>query len=292
MERHARVMGLAWVDVLALLAAIVFLLVMLLSLRAHSTLSPRMSCGTSLAGIGKAMLLYANDYQDKLPCAGGAESQWAGRVTDWQARDRGTAYGLDANGTGGQMSISASLYLLVKHTEITPKSFVCRDDRGTKEFKLEDYRFRDGKPLLTDLWDFGPDPSKHCSYAYQMLYGMHTLTVSSEPGFAVAADRNPWMNEKRARSFSRFNPTGPVDHTAEQALAGNSIAHKGDGQNVMFIDIHVTFEQWSYCAIEHDNIYTSWEGTDKVRGQPPKPGSRPASERDSLLVNDPPASRK
>jgi hypothetical protein len=192
------------------------------------------------------------------------------------------------------VSISASLYLLVKYMEVMPKSFVCKGDKKAKEFKLEEYRSRDGNPGLADVWDFGPGPSKHCSYAYQMPYGMHRLTVSSEPGFAIAADRNPWMDEKRVRSFSRFSPTtSSIDHSKEQARqAGNAITHKGDGQNVMFVDTHVAFEEWSYCAIEHDNIYTSWDGTDKIRGKPPKLGSQPAGERDSLLVNDPPALRK
>ena len=51
-----------------------------------------MVCGTKLSGIGKAMLIYANDYGDELPRAGGPSSQWTGRVADWTASDRGKAY--------------------------------------------------------------------------------------------------------------------------------------------------------------------------------------------------------
>ena len=211
-------------------------------------------------------------------------------MADWRAKNRDAAYGLGTDGTGGQASISSSLYLLVKYMEVPPKSFVCPGEKKAKEFRPEKYLPRASKPALADLWDFGPDPSEHCSYAYQMLYGGPTLTVSSEPGFAIAADRNPWMDEKRVKDFSRFNPTGPRDHTIEQAHAGNTIAHKGDGQNVMFLDTHVSFEQWSYCGLDDDNIYTSWDGADKVRGKPPKLGSRPADAKDSLLVNDPPVS--
>jgi hypothetical protein len=285
-------MGLAWVEVLSLLAAIAFLLVMLLSLQQTRTVDPRMPCGTNLAGVGKAMLLYSNDYQDKLPCAGGGSSAWAGRVADWQAKDRDAAYGLGTDGAGGQVSISASLYLLVKYTEVTPKSFVCRGDRGTKEFKLDDYGLRDGKPALADLWDFGPNPSKHCTYAYQMLYGGPQLTVSAPPGLAIAADRNPWMDEKRAKSFSVFQPAiEPFKGTMKQAYLGNAIAHKGQGENVLFLDTHVEFKKQACCGIENDNIYTCWDGADKARGQPPTLGSRPAGEKDSLLVNDPSAAR-
>jgi hypothetical protein len=60
----------------------------------------------------------------------------------------------------------------------------------------------------------------------------------------------------------------------------------------MFLDTHVSWEWRSYCGFEDDNIYTFWDGTDKVRGRPPKFGSQPAGAKDSLLVNDPPAPRK
>jgi len=292
MNRRTHPTGLALVELLVLTGAITLLLLILLTSK-RSTLDPRMPCGTSLSGIGKAMLVYSSDYRDELPRAGGGQSEWTGRVADWQAGDRKTAYGLGADGTGGQVSISASLYLLVKYMELTPKSFVCRGDKEAKEFKVEDYRFRGTKPVLSGLWDFGPDPARHCSYAYQMLYGGPALTVSAEPEMAIAADRNPWMDEQRAGSFSQFTPEAePFRGTVKQARLGNAMTHEGEGQNVLFLDTHVQFKKWSYCSLDADNIYTSWDGGDKIRGRPPKLGSRPAGAKDSLLVNDPPAPRK
>lgn len=284
--------GLTLVGLVVLIGAITFLLLILLTAR-RPTLYPPMICGTHLAGIGKAMLIYSNDYQDALPLAGGANSQWTGRIADWQARNRTAAYGLDANGTGGQVSLGASLYLLVKYTEATPKSFVCTGDKRAKEFRVQDHLSRGSNATLVDLWDFGPDPAKHCSYAYQMLYGGPPLKVSADSGLAIAADRNPWTDEKRARNFPQFRPAiEPFKGTPKQDRLGNAIAHEGNGQNVMFLDTHVEFKKWSHCSVDDDNIYTSWEGPDKVRGKPPQLGSRPADAKDSLLVNDSPASRK
>ncbi len=292
MNRRTHAAGLTLAELLVLIGAITFLLVILLTSK-RETLDPRLPCGTNLAGIGKAILLYSNDYHDELPRAGGGTSVWTGRVADWQAKDRATAYGLGTDGTGGQASISASLYLLIKYIEVTPKTFMCRGDEEAKEFKLENHLSPDSKLTLRDLWDFGPDPAKHCSYAYQMLYGGPRLTVSSYPDLAIAADRNPWMEDKRARGFSGFRPdVEPFRGTVKQARLGNALAHDGEGQNVMFLDTHVEFKKRSYCSVDDDNIYTSWEGADKTRGQPPKLGSRPAGERDSLLINDPPAPRK
>ncbi len=293
MRRGSRARGITLIELLVVLAALVLLVAVMSQLRPRPSPPYPLGCSTNLAGIGKAIWLYSNDYRDEFPCAGGRNSRWTGRVADWQAKDRETAYGLGTDGAADQMSISASLYLLVKYVEVTPKSFVCRGDQGAKEFRIEDYGLRGGKPALADVWDFGPDPSKHCSYSYQMLYGEHKLMMSAEPSLAVAADRNPWMEERKSGDFSRFKPgAAPFNGSMKQARFGNTACHNGDGQNVLFLDTHVEFQRQSYCGLENDNIYTSWDGTDKIRGKPPKLGSQPASEKDSLLVNDPPAPRK
>jgi prepilin-type processing-associated H-X9-DG protein len=253
----------------------------------------RMVCGSNLSGIGKAMLIYANDYDDKLPRAGGKESVWAAKINDWKATDRHTAFNLEADGSGGQASISSSFYLLVKFAHVTPKSFVCNEDRGATEFKPLDYGATNEKTV--DLWDFGPNPPKHCSYAYHIPYGPYSLTTSGEPGMAVAADRNPWIPSpfvKAKKDFNKFDPNGKV----EQQRYGNAVVHKGNGQNVLFLDGSVRFEKRSYCAIDDDNIYTFWAGPspnwDKRKGIPPQIGSQPKDRLDSLLVNDPPTEVK
>jgi len=249
----------------------------------------RMTCSSNLSGIGKAMIIYSNDYQDQFPRAGGRNTVWggAGSVV-WNAPNRFRAYSLQADGTGGRATISSCFYLLIKYAEVTPKSFVCKGDRGTKEFKAEKY-IRDKE--LVDLWDFGPEPGKHCSYTYHTPFGRYALTTSGEPGMAVAADRSPWIatHARKARDFSLFG----FNRTFTQEKAGNSPSHEGDGQNVLFMDGHVYFEKRAYCAINDDNIYTFWDGGDIRRGAPAVLGSQPQDRRDFLLVHDPPvAARK
>jgi hypothetical protein len=251
----------------------------------RKVLSPRMSCGTNLSGIGKAMLLYSNDYEDAFPVTGAKGTTWGASQRDWTAQDRSDAFGLRPDGTGGQATIGSSLYLLVRYTEVTPKTFVCKGDRGTRPF--DPNGCLPGGIRLAALWDFGPGPSRHCSYSYDMPYGTYRRTVGAEPAMALAADRNPWIDGPfwKATNFSKFK----CDGTDRQQRMGNAIAHALQGQNVMFLDTHVEFQKRPWCSLGDDNIYTSWDGADKIRGQPPKVGSRPAGEKDSLLVNDPPA---
>ncbi|MBN1806440.1 MAG: prepilin-type N-terminal cleavage/methylation domain-containing protein [Sedimentisphaerales bacterium] len=280
--------GFTLVELLVVIAIIALLMGILMpALSRVRQIAFRMVCGTNLSGIGKAMLIYSNDYDDEFPRAGGRDSKW-GSPVQWMADNRYTAYGLNTtNGSGGQATISSSFYLLVKYAEVTPKSFVCKADSGITEFKPSEYGAGDRE--LIDLWDFGPESVKHCSYSYHMPYGLYALTTSSEPGMAVAADRNPWITNdvsegKDATKFAEFNPTGDKEYVN----IGNAIAHQEDGQNVLFMDNHVGFEKNSFCGINDDNIYTYMDGSNELRkGLMPAAGtSVPVDRLDSLLVND------
>jgi len=240
-------------------------------------------CGTNLSGIGKAILIYANDYDDKFPRAGNINSTWGTNIT-WNATNSLEAYGLHQDGSSGSISISSSLYLLVKYAEVTPKAFLCKGDKKISEFNPANYGERDKE--LIDLWDFGPESWKHCSYSYHMPYSKYALTTSNDPGLAVAADRNPWIPSLgwKVKNFAEFNPDGGRD----AIKAGNTFPHRNEVQNVLFIDSHVDFENTPCCGINEDNIYTYQDGGDIRRGSPPQIGSQPANRADSMLVNDPP----
>jgi len=247
----------------------------------------RSACQNNLHSMGLLFMFYDNWPARDLPRAGGKDGAW-GTTANWQGDDRSVAFGLDSEGKGGQASISSSLYRLIKteYSFWTPALFVCPADSGTTEFVPAEYGVHDKE--LVDLWDFGPDPSKHVSYSYHIPYGPFGLGSSSAPGMAIVADRNPWIEAPglRARDFSLFDPGG----TRRQQKAGNAVVHQERGQNVLFVDGHVSFERSSACGVEGDNIYTSWNTTDISKGVPPSFMSQPASGLDSLLVHDPPGS--
>lgn len=289
--------GLTLVEALVLLVVLVGLFLGCLLVPAlirSQQLAARMVCGERLAGIGKAMLTYISDYDGKLPQAGSSTSTW-GQVV-WDAPTRQSAYGLDANGLGGRASVSSSLYLLVKYADASEERFICPADAGERTWSGEPPK--GATPKFREYWDFGANPPSHCGYSYHWMPGAAPLTTSGTPAFAIMADRNPWMPSPRraAKPFPKSASgkctfQGNSGNVADQ-LYGNAAVHQEDGQNVVFLDTHVSFEKRPYCGLGDDNIYTRSTIADKgdPLGVPPVfgPAMPPPNPRDSVLVNDPP----
>lgn len=278
--------------VVVVLACLLLLLCMIPALSRLRQHAFDASCRNNLSRIGKAMLAYANDYHGALPRAGGPTSVWGGPV-HWNAESRAKAFNLQPDGSGGHATISSSLYLLVKHADVSPKTFVCRTDYGTTPFKLSDVADAPRDYSLRDAWDFGPDAYRRCSYSYHVPYSPYALTTSCDPGMAVAADRSPWIDTPcwPARDIRQFSPDIPAYRgTTEQAREGSSPAHRGDGQHVLFLDGRVVFQKRAYCGIDQDNIYLTAISPNMGTpiGATPSPTVQPTHVTDSVLVHDPP----
>jgi len=302
------------VELLVVIAIIALLMGILMPALARvRMLAFRMTCGTNLSGLGKAMMLYANDYDDELPKAGARSNTWVkalprfdgGATAAMVGGTRALAYNLTpappAEPTSGQVTVSSSLFLLVKHAECTPKMFVCK---GESEAKVADLKPNPpASPDIQSYWDFaGTATYGYCSYSYHIPFDAWALTTSSEAGMAVAADRSPWYSgaalpsDRFNNATTGFKPdltgytgTGGVG-TSDQAKMGNSDAHQTDGQNVLYIDSHVEFEKRSFVGMENDNIYTRWTLTnppEKVKGLLPTAAAVTLTDkRDSFLIND------
>ncbi|MBN2271962.1 MAG: type II secretion system protein [Sedimentisphaerales bacterium] len=288
--------GFTLVELLVVIAIIALLMGILMPALARvRQIAYRLYCGTNLSGLGKAMLIYCQDYDDEFPRAGYNTGRWAQAIADWTGVS--SPYG---TGTG-DASIASCFYLLVKYTEVTPKSFICKGDTGVQEFKAVD--MAPGGRELTDLYNFGINGIQYCSYSYHtpfintatppIGYG---LSTQSDPGMAVAADPNPWLKscEAPARTtWGAFVVTG----NREQIKNGNAVTHQFDGQNVLFVDGHTSFEKESFCGVDEDNIYTQWTSTVPASAERRKglqlsiatgvdQNRIPQSKTDSLLLTD------
>lgn len=219
--------GFTLVELLIVIAIIALLMGILMPALARVRMyAYRMTCGTNLAGLGKAIMLYANDSRGEAYPLPGCNNTVAyaknGYLTIWWGGTPGTTgtgtpmyvYGEAAttsdaviNNGGGHATIGALFYLLVKYQDVAVKQFVCKGDVGAKVFKLTDSKSR----VITEFakaWDFGAQPGIYCSYSYHNPFSPNSdggssttrqsgfpVGSSSPPASPLAADRNPMLDK-------------------------------------------------------------------------------------------------
>ena len=253
---------------------------------------PRIWCNSNLKGLGTAMIVYARDYNDRYPQLPGT-GPWS--------KELGFPYDMlepDFSPGGEQAdtprTVTASWYLLVRYADVGPKSLICPQTRR-KEFDWE-YKLD-----LVELWDFGPTPHKHVSYALHNPYGRFPASSHNPASFAVAADMNPWFKDGDIQPPGPKNKSPQVITLADPTTwpLGMSRLHaardpkKEFGQNVLYADGHAMYELQPNTGVNNDNIYTVWSTDENPTDQDKQGGAAPTgrtpetdakSEEDSFLV--------
>jgi prepilin-type N-terminal cleavage/methylation domain-containing protein/prepilin-type processing-associated H-X9-DG protein len=314
--------GFTLIELLVVIAIIAMLLAILMpALSKVKKIAMRVICGTNLKGLGTAQTVYASENEDEYTVQGqGGQHSWGANpddiTSDWQIPAKIWT-------TPNQnITIGASLYLLVREADVSPGSFVCPSG-NEKEF--------DGKNPdnfdLVELWDFGSytyggtGPQNCVSYSYHQPYvagGTGTSTGSKSryaadgtrsSSFAVMADQNPWFDNltRGAGNGQNYkdmvwklgNDAATVDNIDNmlqkfQLEIGNAKPHDREGQNVLFADGHCEYENRADVGIKYDNIYVPQNGTTggvlEVRTGKlvidKLIGTVPVSSSDSILAND------
>ncbi|MCE5184851.1 MAG: type II secretion system GspH family protein [Planctomycetaceae bacterium] len=272
--------GFTLIELLVVIAIIAMLLSILMpALSKVKKIAQRVVCGTNLKGLGNAQVVYANDYDDEYAVqGGGVDHPWERVTPGFQNLAKVWA-------TGGPITVGASLYLLVREADVSPKSFVCPSSDQTPY---------DGKnsatpnPLdIVQLWDFGNEqlclgsgyPEDHVSYAYHQPYGptgnksRYVADGTHSAAFALMADRSPYFDKKIqyagatnlndvnwqdgiGRMGLYFVTNSTVNKSDKSVKWANAFTHGREGQNVMFADGHTAYETTSDVGVKNDNIYT------------------------------------
>ena len=190
--------------------------------------------------------------------------------------------GGDPFGTRGPDAndVSAAIYLLLRTEDVTSAVFVCPASAARP------YEYGGGIHTALEKSNF---PSANfLSYSYANPYPSkqaadlgYKLKEGIEPAFAVAADMNPGTD-----ALTKLR----TDMPAAELRKGNTLNHSGDGQNVLYGDGHVEFQNSPLCGSHRDNIYTYGDsGSDPVTGAARPTGGAgilgsPVGPHDSVLL--------
>ena len=273
---RTRRQGLTLIELLVLIGIVALLISILLPLIARTRQSGgRMKCPSNLRQIGQAIQMYANEHKGQFPRA--AFDGAGGMPTEYTAAL--APHPFLASGPGPN-DVTAALFLLVRTQDLTPEVFICPSVKGA-----EPWDFGGGGRTAKGASNF---PGRQfLTYSYANPYATpaaekdgYKLAYTLTSDFAIAADMNAG-----GAAVTAVTPTSPRKAIA----AANSVNHGGDGQNVLYADGHVEFQDTPLCGMAReggdagsfrDNIYThgaGWGGAAAVRGSP-------ADARDSILL--------
>jgi prepilin-type processing-associated H-X9-DG protein len=210
--------------------------------------SGRTRCGSNLRQIGQAVLLYQIENKGAFPrtvYAPGAMPTWgtgAAAANPFTSPDR-----------PADNDVTAALFLLLRTQDVTSSVFVCDGDSSRI---ADDFGGRGGTATMRSNFS---DWRKNLSYSVHNPYPASDgaalgadgkLPALNDRDFAVAADMNGGVGAgSDVTAVTERSPSG------EMARA-NSPIHGRAGQNVVYGDGHVEFQQNPFCGVKRDNIYT------------------------------------
>jgi prepilin-type N-terminal cleavage/methylation domain-containing protein/prepilin-type processing-associated H-X9-DG protein len=247
MSRSHRRGGFNLIELLVVIAIIALLIAIILpvleKVRHKSYIS---ACAANLHSIGQAMFVYANDNHGELPRAiydaTRASSPCAANMGSQPDAFHGPAFVPN--------DVTCAIFLLMRSQRMPARVFIC---------PYNDVLVYEPDPADPQTRANFTDCAKNLGYSLANPYpsaeavaGGYKWTSTLPADFALAADRN----NGSVRPEDDVTLPTPTSSSRDKQKA-NSRNHEKDGQNVLYGDGHVSWEDDIFCGAKGDNIYAN-----------------------------------
>ena len=268
MKRSSSRQGFTLVELLVVIGIIALLISILLpSLARARETANRVKCSNNLRQVGLAIMMYSNDNKGAYPSALFNYTTLPGEVTLYSVAAGGTScppVGVNPAATNVN-NVPASYFMVAKSQSLSMDVFTCPSSNASRD-PLNSTNDKDTTPVnLATAGDLnqhanftGTDPAaasavtKYLSYGFAVpssLVAGYRLNSSLVSDFAIGADQYQGTTTGGDVGLVAVNASS----SAKQKV--NSANHGKDGQNVMYADAHVSFEQSPFVGISQNNIY-------------------------------------
>jgi len=287
--------GFTLVELLVVIGIIALLISILLpSLNRAREQANRAKCSNNLRQIALAAMMYANA---EVRTGSFPRTYWdkgSNLIADTTGANQNASFANPGPGPVGSNNVCASFFLILKTQEITADVFTCPSTQAERAY---------GPGQSTGVQDSSNFPSvpQNLSYSYACPFpsdlavkGGWKFNNSLGSDYPLAADMNPGNTGGPAATPNKA--TQPKYDDAKKVMArGNSNNHQQEGQQVVYCDAHVEFQQTPFCGVPRvaangtplpfrDNIFTSGVGGAKGDGSNLGNGNPPDDPTDMLLL--------
>jgi len=258
--------GFTLVELLVVIGIIALLISILLpSLSRAREIANRAKCAANLKQVGEMLQLYANEQNPQCFPRGyylGA-SNISGLLTTITIDNTKT----DPFGTTRTAvnNVSQIFWLLMRNEDMVPGALICPSSNFTPDTYTGNQAVGQAPGLQCNF-----STTNNLAYSIESAYGSTVAGAAVDQGFkwipaawtanmAMAADMNPGTSSAGSQSLiSGLNVMSVRTSSAtKDQTAGNSFNHQRQGQNVLYGDGHVEWQNNQFCGYNQDPIYVA-----------------------------------
>ena len=259
--------GFTLVELLVVIGIIALLISILLpSLSRAREIANRAKCAANLKQVGEMLQLYANEQNPQCFPRGYyyGSNNVEGLLTTM-------TYDNTVSDPFGQRSattinnVTQIFWLLMRNEDMVPGALIC----PSSNFSPDTYTARPTIGAAAGLQS-NFSTTNNLAYSIEAAYGSTVAGAAVDQGFkwipaawtasmAMAADMNPGTSTAGTQSLVAGDNVMSVrtSSSTKDQTGGNSFNHQRQGQNVLYGDGHVEWQNNMFCGYNQDPIYVS-----------------------------------